>query len=201
MSEYDDGDLHPTSRGDLSASIVVTTKTIKDYWGVLLGLGVISVVLGLVLAFWPDETVKVVAYLIAFNLIIWGCGQLLLAVAPSSLHQGSRWVVALAGLVSVVIGVMFLFDPTKTVGTVCTLVGIVLIVAGVSDIVQCWITGPMDRIWGIIGGLFVIVAGILLWVRPEESLKFLVVLTCIWLIGYGLITVIAALSLRKAARA
>ncbi|MGO4257562.1 HdeD family acid-resistance protein [Marmoricola sp. RAF53] len=189
---------HPHDQSDLGARVVVTTKTIADFWGVLLALGVVSVVLGLVLAFWPGETVKVVALLVALNLIVWGCGQLLLSFAPSSLHSGSRLVGALAGLFAVVVGVLFLFDPTRTVGAVCTLVGIVLIVAGVADVVQCWITGPIERIWGIVGGLVLIVAGIFLWVRPAQSLTFLVVLTCVWLIGYGLVTVIAALRLRKA---
>lgn len=197
MSDFSDEGPHPISESDLGARVVVTTKTIADFWGVVLALGVISVIFGLVLAFWPGETVKVVALLIALNLIIWGCGQLLLAFVPTSLRSGSRLVVAGAGLLAVVIGVMFLFDPTRTVGAVTTLIGIVLIVLGVADIVQCWITGPMERIWGIVGGVLLIVAGIFLWVRPAQSLSFLVVLTCVWLIGYGLITVIVALRLRK----
>jgi uncharacterized membrane protein HdeD (DUF308 family) len=199
MSEMSGEGQHPTHESHVGSQVVTTTKTIADYWGVLLGLGLVSVVFGLVLAFWPGETVKVISLLIAFNLIIWGCGQLLLAIIPSSLPRGPKIAMGLSAVLSVTIGVLLLVDPTRTVGAVTTLVGIVLIVAGVADIVQCWITGPLDRIWGMIGGLFVIGAGIFLWVRPAESLAFLVLLTCIWMIGYGLITVIAALRLRKAA--
>lgn len=199
MTNLSDDSQYPATESDLDPGVAVTTKSISDYWGVVLALGLISVVFGLVLAVWPDQTVKVISLLIAVNLVIWGCGQLLLAIVPSTLHRGSRLLMAGSAVLSVTIGVMFVFDPTRTVGAVATLAGIALIVAGVADIVQCWITGPLERIWGIVGGVLLIGAGIFLWVRPEASVKFLVLLSCIWMIGYGLITVFAALRLRKPA--
>ena len=54
-----------------------------DHWGLVLTYGLVTIGLGLVLAVWPDETLKVLAILIGIQLIITGVFRMVLAVAST----------------------------------------------------------------------------------------------------------------------
>src|SRR3954463_5305075 len=90
---------------------VASRPRLRTPWGLVLGYGALTFLLGLAMAVWPKETVTVVALLLAFQLLVIGCMQLFLAFAGFSMHRGARWLVALAGAVALVISVLFLMEP------------------------------------------------------------------------------------------
>ena len=91
--------------------------------------GAITLVAGLVLLFWPDRTLTVVARLAGLLLVIVGIGDLLDAVRN---HRGmSYWgLLVLRAVINVGFGLALLFWPGVTVNVLVWLIGLDLVLAG-----------------------------------------------------------------------
>jgi len=179
-------------------SRVIVRNVMADHWGLVMGWGVLTLLLGVVLAAWPKETLTVVAILIAIQLIITGSVQVFLALAPSGASGIGRLIVGLVGTFGIVVGILIVVDPLQTLTVVGILVGLWLVMAGLADIALAFLdSGASNRVWDVVRGVLCIIVGGFLIVNTERSLGLLVLLTCIWLIGYGLVTIVAALRLRS----
>jgi uncharacterized membrane protein HdeD (DUF308 family) len=172
-----------------------------DHWGLLLGYGLLTMGLGLVLALWPDETVAVFAVLIGIQLIITGIFRLVLAVASASLDAGARTLVGLFGVIALVIGLLCLRSPLQTVLVVGMILGIWWLAAGLIDVIGALrAPGTERRGWDLAMGTVTALVGLFLLVDPEVSLGLLVVVACVWLFSYGFLAIVAALMLRREGR-
>ena len=173
------------------------TTTLAEHWGLVLTYGVLTFAIGAVLAAWPGETLTVLAVLLAIQLILMGCVQMFLAMGSASLDRNRRWLVGIIGVLAVVIGVLCLTNPVQTLKVIGILIGIFWIVVGLGDLVGAFLPStPGARIWDIVKGIVSIGAGIFLVANPKVSLGFLVIVTCVWLLGYGFIVIVGALRLR-----
>jgi len=175
---------------------------LADSWGLLLGYGLITVGFGLVLAVWPDETLKVCAILIGIQLIVTGLFRIVLAIASSSLSGGARVLVGLFGALAVVVGLLCLRSPMQTLLAIGIILGVWWFAAGVVDIIGAIMSPGSDgRGWDIAMGVVSVLAGGFLLVNPELSLGILVVVICVWLFLYGFVAIVAAFKLRSVVKA
>jgi len=174
-------------------------RDLSDLWGLVLAYGLVTFGIGLVLALWPGETLTVLTVLLAIQLIIGGSVRMFLAMGSFSLDRGSRWLVGGTGVLAVVVGVLCLMDPMRTLEVIGILIGVFWIVAGLGDLASAFVSGTRrERIWDVVKGIISLAAGIFLVANPEVSLGFLVLISCIWLLGYGFIVVVEAFRLRSA---
>jgi uncharacterized membrane protein HdeD (DUF308 family) len=188
MSEHTGGRGHDDPGLEFVAA--TRTTTLAEHWGLVMAYGVLTFAIGAVLAAWPGETLKVLAILLAIQLILMGSVQMFLALGSASYERNRRWVVGLTGVLAVVIGVLCLTDPIQTLKVIGILIGI-------GDLVGAFLPStPGSRIWDIVKGVVSIGAGIFLVANPKVSLGFLVIVTCVWLLGYGFIIIVGALRLR-----
>jgi uncharacterized membrane protein HdeD (DUF308 family) len=172
-----------------------------DHWGLLLTYGLITVGLGVILAVWPDETLKVVAILIGIQLIITGVFRLVLAIASSSLDTSSRALVGLFGALALVVGLLCLRSPMQTIMVIGIILGVWWLAAGLIDVVGAIRDeGSTRRGWDLAMGAITAVLGLFLLINPEVSLGVLVVVICVWLFAYGFMAIVAAFVLRGAGR-
>jgi uncharacterized membrane protein HdeD (DUF308 family) len=172
-----------------------------DHWGLVLSYGLVTIGLGLVLALWPDETLKVLAVLIGIQLILTGVFRLVLAVASRSLDGGSRAITGLFGALAIVLGLLCLRSPLQTVLVIGMILGVWWLAAGLVDIVGAMrSSGSQRRGWDLGLGVLSTLAGAFLLVNPEVSLGVLVIVVCVWLFSYGFIAVVAGLVLRSEER-
>jgi uncharacterized membrane protein HdeD (DUF308 family) len=173
------------------------TARLADHWGLVLTYGLLTFGIGLVLALWPGETLTVLAVLLAIELVLMGSVRMLLAMASASLDRPGRWLMGLTGVLAVVIGVLCLTNPVQTLKAIGILIGIFWIVAGLVDLLGALLPGtPGVRVWEIVKGVVSLGAGIFLVANPKVSLGFLVLVSCIWLLGYGFVVIVEALRLR-----
>jgi uncharacterized membrane protein HdeD (DUF308 family) len=176
---------------------VSRTTTLADHWGLVLTYGVCTFAIGVVLAAWPGETLTVLAILLAIQLILMGSVQMFLALGSARLDRNHRWVVGLVGTAAVVVGVLCLLDPVQTLKVIGILIGIFWIVAGIGDFLSAFLPGTTrSRVWDVLRGIISVGAGIFLVANPKVSLGFLVIVSCVWLLGYGFIIIVGALRLR-----
>ena len=68
---------------------VTSQQRLQQHWPLVLTYGVVTFLFGLALAVWPDESVKVVAFLLAFQLLVAGCVRVFIALADSTVHGGA----------------------------------------------------------------------------------------------------------------
>jgi len=103
-------------------------------WGLLLFEGLLGILAGVVALIWPGITALAFLYLLAAWAIITGILEL---VAPLGfpMRGGRAVLMVLAGLVSIVFGILIAAQPAAGLLTVVWLIGVYAIVFGVMFIV------------------------------------------------------------------
>ena len=165
-------------------------------WALVLGVGVVTFLLGVTLAVWPRETAKVLAILLGLQLVVSGIAQIGMALSSSG-EKAGRWLLAISGAVALVVGALLLFSPRQTLTFVALTVGICVMVTSAADMLEALLSGrARRRWWHVLRGALTFVFGVLLVANPDVSLALLALIACVWLICYGFLTVVAALLLR-----
>jgi uncharacterized membrane protein HdeD (DUF308 family) len=171
------------------------------HWGVVLAYGLVCIGLGIILAVWPDETLKVVAVLIAIQILLSGVLRIITALTAHWLDGGVRILIGLTGGLALVVGLLCLRHPVQTLLIITLLLGVWWVASGVVDVIAAIIAPvPGRRTWNIVSGVISILAGGFLLVDPELSLGVLVFVVCVWLFAVGIAAVVAAFGLRSAGR-
>ena len=179
-------------------------EDVGRHWGWLLGFGIVSVVLGVMVLAWPEATLVVLAVIFAVELFVAGLFNLVAAFTDRTGPQGGghRALWAVLGILSVLVGLMLLRHPMQSLAVVAFLIGIWWVVSGVTDLVTAVGGGAQPgRGWRVFMGVVSTLAGFYVVLRPGISLGILTVLAGFWLILYGLLAVVAAVQLRSAVRA
>jgi uncharacterized membrane protein HdeD (DUF308 family) len=183
-----DYDVQPAPASVLAAS-----------WQATLVLGVLSVILGIIVSFYPTGSLNVLAVLFGIQLILFGIFHLLRIFDRDEQHR--IWV-GISGLLSVVIGVVLIRHLHVTVQLIGLIVGLSWIVQGLAAVIG----GLGSRLregnaWWLAFGVVSLIAGIVVVAAPVTSLKVMAVLLGIWFIILGLFEIVAGLLLRHAGRA
>ncbi len=105
------------------------------------------------------------------------------------------WLLALFGVISIGLGAVLIFWPGQTLTVVATIVGIVMVIAGVIRFfVGVFDSGAADRWIMAIVGIIGIALGIVVLKNPEATVKVVVLITVLfWLIA-GLVDLFAGLT-------
>jgi uncharacterized membrane protein HdeD (DUF308 family) len=103
-------------------------------WGLLLFEGILWILVGVVALVWPGITALAFLYLLAAWAIITGILELIAPLSfPMSVGRGALMV--LAGLVSIVFGILIAFQPASGLLAVVWLIGLYAIVFGILHLV------------------------------------------------------------------
>jgi len=167
-------------------------------WQATLVLGVLSLILGLIVAFHPTGSLNVLAVLIGIFMILSGIFHL---VRVFDARESHRVWLGIAGLLFIVIGVILIRHLHLTRALIGLIVGITWIVQGVTALVGGIAGGPREgRGWWIAFGVISLIAGIVVTATPTDSLTVLAVLVGIWSIIMGIFEIIGAFLLRRMVR-
>ncbi len=116
--------------------VVTAARHAKDQgWGLLLVEGIVSALAGVVAFASPGITALVFLYLLAAWAVVTGIIEI---VAAFSLPLGAsrEWLLGLAGLASILFGILIAIQPSSGLLTVVWLIGIYAIVFGALLIVR-----------------------------------------------------------------
>jgi uncharacterized membrane protein HdeD (DUF308 family) len=144
-------------------------------WKVLVARGVAGLVMGLVILVWPGETI------LAF-VVIWGIWALVDGIGSvvqglGSDPSGPRWLHLLMGVASLVVAVFAIFSPSVTATTLTWILGIWLVVRGLSEFAGA-LLGRAGQSRGLLvaSGVVDVVLGGLFVANPGKSAVGLAVL-------------------------
>jgi uncharacterized membrane protein HdeD (DUF308 family) len=174
------------------------TEAAVNSWQATVVLGVITLVLGLIVTFYPSATLNVISALFGLLLIASGLFHLIRVFGGNEAHR--VWM-GISGLLLLVIGVVMLRHLHLTVALIGLIIGITWIVQGVIALIVSLSGGAREgRGWWIFFGIFSLIGGIVITALPTESVKVLAVLIGIWFLIQGLLEIAGGLRIRQAAR-
>ncbi|MFD4419942.1 HdeD family acid-resistance protein [Agromyces sp. NPDC058484] len=162
---------------DLSTEAVNTVRA-------TLGIsGVVALIVGILITFWPKDSAVVLTVILGIYLIIAGLAYAGLGIFSKGISGGARALDIILGVLFVIGGVLAVSNPTESAVVVGIflgiLIGILWIVEGVVALVQS--SDSPSRGWAIFFGILSIIAGIVLLFSP------LYVVVLWWIVGIGLI--------------
>jgi uncharacterized membrane protein HdeD (DUF308 family) len=165
-------------------------------WQATLVLGVVTLVLGLIVTFYPSATINVIAVLFGLLMIVSGLFHLIRVFGSNEAHR--VWL-GISGLLLVVIGVVLLRHLHLTVALIGLIIGVTWIVQGVTALIVSFSGDSREgRGWWIFFGIVSLIGGIVITAVPVESVTALAVLVGIWFIVQGLFEIAGGFMLRHA---
>ncbi|WP_340383618.1 DUF308 domain-containing protein [Streptomyces sp. SS7] len=186
----------PSSPGGDPAAVL---SAVGRSWTWLLGSAVATLVPGILVLVWPDETLHVLAVLIGLYLLVTGLFRFVAVFARDD--HGERLPGLLLSVLYVLAGVLCLRNPLQTIAALSLIVGVVWLVSGVLTLYTALAARDLPhRGFVLAAALLAVVAGIVVLALPTESARALTRLLGLWLVLLGLAEVTLALSWRAALR-
>lgn len=168
-------------------------------WKAIAGVGVTSVLVGLIALIWPDSTTLVIGVLFGVFLLVSGLLGLtvgMIAPMPGYVRAGS---LITSGL-SIVLGLLCFRDGFHSVALLGLWIGIGWIMNAVTMLAHGLSSQEPGRGWTIISSVIGILAGIVLVASPISSLVTLVWIAGVFLLATGITEIVRAMQLRRRAR-
>lgn len=134
--------------GILAVVVAITERRFLPRWGWLLVEGVAGIIVGILAFVWPGETALILLYFVAAWAIVTGIMEIAAAFTVGS------WLAGLAGVLSIVFGIILFVHPGAGLLSILWLVGIYAIVFGIVLIVHAFQlhsqpSSPLNRLGGI----------------------------------------------------
>jgi len=164
--------------------------------GLWITFGVITLLIGLAVLLWPKLTLLTVAVLFGVQMLVTGIFWLAAAFTTDAMGR-QRWLMAVAGLLALVAGILCLRAPFQTIAVLALLLGATWVVGGVAEVFH----GFGQSGWAVFSGIVTAIGGIVVLVWPVGSLVALTWLLAIVLIVFGAMAVAGALSADRTTKA
>jgi uncharacterized membrane protein HdeD (DUF308 family) len=134
----------------------------KKNAGLLIFLGVLTVIFGVIAVGSPLITGVAVAVFVGFLLLASGVTQIIHAL--KSKQWGTGFWGTVIGLLGVVAGLMMIFRPMVGLVTMTMLLAVYFLVDGISEIIAAFRIKP-DQGWGwvLVNGIIAVVLGLMIW--------------------------------------
>jgi uncharacterized membrane protein HdeD (DUF308 family) len=168
-------------------------------WKATLFSGVLSVILGVLIAAWPGATLLVAAVVFGIYLLISGIAQVIFAF---TLHiaAGGRVLLFISGAASLVLAILAFrhFGEGYAILLLAIWIGVGFIFRGVAHTATALGDPHLPgRGWEIFFGVVSVLAGIVLLAWPDLSLATLVWVSGIWLVVLGIFEIVTAFVIRR----
>jgi uncharacterized membrane protein HdeD (DUF308 family) len=173
-------------------------KEMADHWGLVLLLGVLSIILGVLVIVYPGATVVTVAIFFAAWLFVSGIFSLITAFSSHG-DTGSRVLAAVLGVLSIIVGFALLRSPFQSVEVLIFVIGVFWVAQGILTFVSAF-SRHQGRGWQLFIGVLGIIAGIIVLQYPIDSAVTLAIIGGIWIIILGVMQIFAAFEIRRAAK-
>ena len=171
-------------------------KDVADHWGLLVVMGVLSVILGALAIGYPGATIVTVSIFFAAWLFVSGIFYVIGAFTRDG-DTGSRVLTAILGVLSIIVGWALLRTPFQSVEVFIFVIGIFFLIQGVMTFISAF-AFKQGRNLRILSGLLGIIAGLIVLTYPMSSAVTLALIGGIWLIILGIVQAVAGLQLRSA---
>ena len=176
----------------------MVNSTIRDSWWILLLQGLAAAIFGLTALIWTAITLFSLIMLFASFALIVGVFRVIGSLKDR--QESGWWLVLIAGIASIVAGIIAFAWPGLTALALLFVVGVQALIVGVSElwrIARNWHAAE-GRWLGLLSGASSSVFGVLAFVWPGAT-----ALTLVWLIGiyalvFGISAIVSSFLIRRA---
>jgi len=188
-------DTSPTLRGSLTSQQVVMRESGLFPWWSLVGLGAVSVLLGVFVLVWPEATLRVMAALAGIWLVVGGLVRIFGAFVTGR-GVGRQVLSGIVGVIVVLIGVACLRNLVTTVALLAAVVAVSWLLSGIAEAVMAAEAPHGSKGLLLAAGLLSIGIGFVFLFVPRLSLFALVLTTGMGFLVTGLVQVVVGFRLR-----
>lgn len=131
---------------------------------------IVTLVLGLLLTIFPEESLKILAYIIGIALIVMG-GVFIIDYVKGSRLDKITSISFVLGTIFVAMGIFFIIAHLKLASFIMVIVGVIFLIKGLCKIQLAFnVRGVLDS-WkyNLIVGLLTLTIGLVLIINPTES--------------------------------
>ena len=159
----------------------------------LVGRGALAILFGFLVWVWPGLTLLVFTFMFGIFAIAAGLFALLSAVRSTETNK-RWWLLALAGVASIIIGILAFVWPGRTTILLLYLVAIWAVVTGILEIAAAFRSreSATSEWLLILGGVISIIFGVILMASPGVGLLALLWLVGLWAVVYGILEIVHA---------
>jgi uncharacterized membrane protein HdeD (DUF308 family) len=167
-------------------------------WRASFVLGLITLILGVILAFRPTQSLAVIAVLLGVVMIVCGIYHIVRALDGREHERVWRGI---AGVLFILTGLVLLRHLHLSVALIGLFIGFTWIIQGIMSLAEGF-TGARQggQGWTILFGIVSLIAGIILVAAPIASVATLTVFLGIWFIVMGAMEMVGSLVFRRALR-
>ena len=167
-------------------------------WRASFTVGLITVVLGLIVAFRPAESLTVVMVLFGLLLIFSGAYQVARALDSA---EGDRVWHGLAAVAFIIAGLVMIRHIQFSLAVIGMIIGVTWVLQGIALLAMSLLTRPRAHAgWTAFFGVVSLIAGIVVMAAPAVSVATLTSLVGAWFVVMGLLEMFGSLLYRHAAR-
>ncbi|MDK2973842.1 MAG: hypothetical protein PWP08_213 [Methanofollis sp.] len=177
--------------------VIIEKRSCRE-WGPFVVRGIIALIVGIAVLLWTGITLEILTYLFGVMALVYG----VTVFAFGSTHpvgETRTTLTMLLGILSIVLGIIAFIWPWLMAAALVTLLAILAIFIGFSDIALAIfvIEGTGNRLLlGISGALSVIVGGIFIAFPILGGLVVVALYLGVFAIAYGIISIFTGISLR-----
>lgn len=121
--------------GILAIIVSLQERRSSSGWWVVFLLGIVGIVVGVLSFIHPGNVALLIFYLIAAWLIIAGFFSLISAILRAT---GTEWLSIIGGVLSIIVGVIFILHPTSSILSIVWLLGVFALVYGIIQIIRAF---------------------------------------------------------------
>jgi uncharacterized membrane protein HdeD (DUF308 family) len=168
----------------------------KHAWLLWLGLGVLSLFIGVWLLFSPGVAIGTLALLLAIALFMSGISEIVTAG-----DRQQAWFGYLLGAIFLVAGFVVLLRPGKSLWFLAIVVGISIVITGLGQVLLAIMDREVIRHWILLlaFGLLSIAVGVAAMVWPDITVLALALLIGIRLVIFGIMQIAISFQIRQLA--
>jgi uncharacterized membrane protein HdeD (DUF308 family) len=168
---------------------IVDTLARRVVWTTRIN-AVASVAIGLMMVFWPGQTLLVAAVLLGLWLLAQGATRLVEAFSRAG-SPASRGLRGAAGLLLVAAGAVVIRHPGSSLTVVVVLAAVALLVGGAVELVTALAERRPRRLIRAVLGLVGVLAGVVILAWPKPSLHTFAALAGVSLVVLGAVQYLA----------
>lgn len=176
---------------------------LKQAWWVLLLRGIAALLFAMLLLFAPGITLATGALSFAVLFGIYALADGIATAAGAIMRREGQWLLLLLfGIVGILAGVIALANPllfsAVTVRLVIFIVAFKMLAGGVVEVISAWrLRQEIDDEWLLmLNGIFAVLFGVILLVRPITGLEVLILLVAFYALIAGVLQIVLAFKVR-----
>ncbi len=161
--------------------------------------GLATLVIGVMMAFWPTKAASAMAWMLGVYWVIAGVVYIAVGLFAKGTKTAARILDILLGVLMLFAGITVSSNPSDSALVLGIFlgfyIGVLWVIEGIVTLVQ--IGDAPSRMWALLSGGLSIVAGIVLFTSPWWGIQLLFLLTAIGLILLGVVQLIRAFTFGK----